>query len=56
MGQENEKQQGIDTICMITHAVHMRRAARSFERARLNVIPTPTYFYSAPDSTFITIS
>ncbi len=36
---------GIDTIVLVTHAAHMRRAAQSFERAGLRVIPAPTIFF-----------
>lgn len=40
------KSAGIEGVCLVTHAMHMRRAARAFRRAGLEVIPAPTYFYS----------
>jgi uncharacterized SAM-binding protein YcdF (DUF218 family) len=36
--------EGIDTIYLVTHAVHMRRAQEAFERARLGVVPAATVF------------
>ena len=36
--------EGIDTIYLVTHAVHMRRAQEAFERARLTVLPAATLF------------
>jgi uncharacterized SAM-binding protein YcdF (DUF218 family) len=36
--------EGIDTIYLVTHAVHMRRAQEAFERARLTVVPAATMF------------
>jgi len=39
--------EGIDTIALVTHAVHMRRARRAFEHAGLQVVPAPTYFLTA---------
>lgn len=44
------KTNNIGTIVLVTHAVHMRRAAESFRRQGLEVIPAPTGYYSAPDS------
>jgi uncharacterized SAM-binding protein YcdF (DUF218 family) len=44
------KKDGIDSVVLVTHAIHMRRAARSFERAGLHVIPAPTHYYSVPDT------
>jgi uncharacterized SAM-binding protein YcdF (DUF218 family) len=44
------KTQGIGTIVLVTHAVHMRRAAESFRRQGIEVVPAPAAFYSAPDS------
>lgn len=42
--------EGIDTIYLVTHAVHMRRAQAAFERARLTVVPAATVFTSSdPD-------
>ena len=34
----------IDTVILVTHAKHMRRAILLFERENLKVIPAPTYF------------
>src|SRR5512134_1756809 len=36
--------EGIDTIYLVTHAVHMRRAQEAFERAGLTVVPAATVF------------
>ena len=36
--------EGIDTIYLVTHAVHMLRSQESFERARLTVVPAATVF------------
>lgn len=44
------KTQDIDTVVLVTHAVHMPRAAGSCRRAGLTVIPAPTHFYSVPDA------
>jgi uncharacterized SAM-binding protein YcdF (DUF218 family) len=42
--------EGIDTIYLVTHAVHMRRAQEVLERSRLTVIPAATGFTSTdPD-------
>jgi uncharacterized SAM-binding protein YcdF (DUF218 family) len=41
--------EGIDTIYLVTHAAHMRRARESFERAGLAVVPAATLF-TVPDS------
>ena len=38
--------EGIDTIYLVTHAVHMLRAREAFERARLTVVPAATVFTS----------
>ena len=35
-----------ETVILVTHAVHMRRAAEVFERAGLRVIPAPMGFIS----------
>ena len=36
--------QGVDTVILVTSALHMRRARAEFERAGLKVIPAPTDF------------
>ena len=36
--------EGIDRILLVTHAVHMPRAKRAFEKAGFTVIPAPTVF------------
>jgi uncharacterized SAM-binding protein YcdF (DUF218 family) len=38
--------QGVDTVILVTSALHMRRARAEFERAGLKVIPAPTDFES----------
>lgn len=40
--------EGIDTVVLVTHAVHMRRARTAFEAEGLGVIPAPTYFMLTP--------
>lgn len=40
---------GVKRIYLVTHALHMERARRSFGRHGLEVIPAPTYFLSTPD-------
>jgi len=35
----------IDTIALVTHAVHMPRAVAAFQRTGLQVIPAPTLFF-----------
>ncbi len=40
------KQQNIDTVYLVTHAIHMKRASLAFERHMIEVVPAPTYFYS----------
>ena len=37
-------QAGISRIVLVTHAIHMTRAARSFEEQGLAVVPAPTVF------------
>lgn len=41
------KAAGVDTIYLVTHALHMKRSVASFEKFGLNVIPAPTVFYSS---------
>lgn len=36
-------------VVLVTHAMHMPRAVRSFRRHGLTPLPAPTHFYSAPD-------
>lgn len=36
--------QGVDTVILVTSALHMPRARRTFERMGLRVIPAPTDF------------
>ncbi len=38
--------QGVDTVILVTSALHMRRARAEFELAGLKVIPAPTDFES----------
>ena len=38
--------EGIGTIYLVTHAVHMRRSQEAFERSRLTVVPAATVFTS----------
>lgn len=40
------KAEHFNRVCLVTHAIHMRRAARAFRRAGLQVTPAPTYYYS----------
>ena len=40
--------QGVDTIALITHAWHMPRARKAFERAGFTVIAAPTVFHIEP--------
>ncbi len=35
---------GVDTVYLVTHAWHMKRAQASFERAGFTVIPAPTLY------------
>ena len=37
--------EGVNIIALVTHAWHMPRAKRDFERAGFTVIPAPTVFY-----------
>jgi len=36
------EQESVDNVILITHAMHMNRAIKQFERVGLNVIPAPT--------------
>jgi len=36
------EQDSVDNVVLITHAMHMNRAVKQFERVGLNVIPAPT--------------
>lgn len=38
------KQNGIQTVYLVTHAMHMSRARASFEKMGLTVVPAPTGF------------
>ncbi len=38
------KEDGIDSIFLVTHAVHMRRSVRAFEQTGLEVTPAPTAY------------
>ncbi len=40
--------QGVDTIALLTHAWHMPRAKKAFERAGFTVIAAPTVFHVEP--------
>ncbi len=42
------KREGIDTVYLVTHAWHMPRAKRAFERHGLAVTPAPTGFATTP--------
>ncbi len=39
------QQKGVDSIYLVTHAIHMARAVASFEQTGLQVIPAPTRFH-----------
>ena len=39
----------IQRIALVTHAMHMPRAVRSFRRQGLEPVPAPTQYYSAAD-------
>lgn len=43
------RQSGVDTVLLVTHALHMKRAAWAFRQMGLKVIPAPTYFQSRAD-------
>ena len=36
-------------VALVTHAVHMPRAVRSFRRQGLEIVPAPTQYYSVAD-------
>lgn len=40
------RERGVDTVLLVTSALHMRRARAEFERAGLKVLPAPTDFES----------
>lgn len=40
------KEAGIDSILLVTYALHMKRAAWSFRQMGITVTPAPTYFQS----------
>ena len=40
------QKEAVDTICLVTHAWHMRRASKAFERMGFTVIEAPTGFYT----------
>jgi uncharacterized SAM-binding protein YcdF (DUF218 family) len=41
------RQNGVQHILLVTHAIHMRRSVMAFTQAGLTVIPAPTMFFSA---------
>jgi uncharacterized SAM-binding protein YcdF (DUF218 family) len=41
---------GVSRVVLVTHALHMTRAVRSFRRHGIDVIAAPTHFQSAPDA------
>lgn len=41
--------ENVRRVVLVTHAMHMPRAVRSFRRHGLTPLPAPTHFYSAPD-------
>lgn len=43
---------GVDTVLLVTHAWHMPRSRRAFERAGLTVIPAPMGFERSPGFQF----
>ena len=44
------EEKNINTVYLVTHAWHMRRAVRMFEQAGLRAIPAPTHFLSLENS------
>jgi len=42
------KRDGVTRVLLVTHAWHVPRAMRSFERAGLAVSPAPTLFHREP--------
>ena len=47
--------EGITRIFLVTHATHMPRSKRTFERAGFTVTAAPTGYYSVPKLTWQTI-
>lgn len=41
------RKKNIDTIYLVTHAMHMRRASWLFKKQGFKVVPAPTYFHSS---------
>ncbi len=39
------QEKGVETVFLVTHAIHMPRAVAAFERSGLEVIPAPTRFH-----------
>jgi uncharacterized SAM-binding protein YcdF (DUF218 family) len=44
------KDNNIEQVLLVTHAVHMLRAEFSFNSFGVEIIPAPTYFYSRKDN------
>jgi len=40
------QKENINTVILVTHAIHMKRASFSFHKNDINIIKAPTYFYS----------
>ncbi len=47
------QKKNIDTVLLVTHAVHMPRSVEIFEQAGLKVIPTPTFFVELDQKWFL---
>lgn len=43
------KKDNIDSILLVTSAIHMRRSVFAFEKQNIHVIPAPTYFIQKPN-------
>jgi uncharacterized SAM-binding protein YcdF (DUF218 family) len=43
------KEAGVDSILLVTYALHMKRAAWAFRQMGITVTPAPTYFQSRSD-------